>query len=366
MTFQEQIMLAPIPTPEHMLGKGSMMPFNPSNSGGRKLMYGVNLEQRLPLMDPEVPIIGTGFEYQYGQYSSSFIPSDDNYTVIGIISKYSFCAKAHRYYILYNEEKNTLRMVESTSYKHFTENYGLLYNEINLDMKQVGSKIKKGECLLKSRAFDDYNNRMDGSNLLILYNACEKTMEDSIIISESCAKKLASPLIHKIRLVINDNDIPLNLYGTKDNYKVMPDIGEDVSVDNGIVIGYRREKREEMLYSLSYDRLSALSLSDEKITCSGRVVDINVYSNDPSKIEGVYYGQIKHYWNEQLRFYKELVECIQPYLDNGATMDYTLQMMHFNCVGVLSGKQFFNDKVFSNLNVEVTIIEEIPVKTGVA
>lgn len=366
MTFQEQIMLAPIPTPEHMLGKGSMMPFNPSNSGGRKLMYGVNLEQRLPLMDPEVPIIGTGFEYQYGQYSSSFIPSDDNYTVIGIISKYSFCPKAHRYYILYNEEKNTLRMVESTSYKHFTENYGLLYNEINLDMKQVGSKIKKGECLLKSRAFDDYNNRMDGSNLLILYNACEKTMEDSIIISESCAKKLASPLIHKIRLVINDNDIPLNLYGTKDNYKVMPDIGEDVSVDNGIVIGYRREKREEMLYSLSYDRLSALSLSDEKITCSGRVVDINVYSNDPSKIEGVYYGQIKHYWNEQLRFYKELVECIQPYLDNGATMDYTLQMMHFNCVGVLSGKQFFNDKVFSNLNVEVTIIEEIPVKTGVA
>lgn len=34
----------------HMLGKGLMMPFAASNSGSRKLMFGTQLEHRLPLL----------------------------------------------------------------------------------------------------------------------------------------------------------------------------------------------------------------------------------------------------------------------------------------------------------------------------
>ena len=71
-----EVKKAPLPTPEHMLGKGSLMPFNCANSGVRKLMFGTNLEQRLALLDADVPYISTGFENEFGEYSSSFEKAD--------------------------------------------------------------------------------------------------------------------------------------------------------------------------------------------------------------------------------------------------------------------------------------------------
>ena len=359
--LQEEIAKAPLPTPEHMLGKGSMMPFNPSNSGGRKLMFGVNLEQRLPLIDPDVPMVSTGFEYQFGINSSSYITADDNYQVIAIIPKYIHRPNSHKFYIL-KGTNNELTVVESADYKHLTENYGYLYNHTALDGLMPGSHIEKGSVLLKSGGFDQYDNRMDGKNLMVLYNCSEQTMEDAIIISESAARKLASPLIHKIKVVINDNDIPLNLYGTRDSYKTFPDVGE--TIKGSIIMGYRREKKEESLYSQSYDRLTSLSLSDEKIMCSGRVVDIDVYSNDPTKLDNIYFSQIKYYWDQQMEFAQALVNVVKPYIDSGCTLSYELQKLYYKCSGVLQGKQFFNERVFSNLNIDITVIEEIPVKTG--
>ena len=360
--LQDEIAKAPLPTPEHMLGKGSMMPFNPSNSGGRKLMFGVNLEQRLPLIDPDVPMVSTGFEYQFGIYSSSYITAQRDYEVIAVIPKYSYRPEMHRFYILQGDD-GKLSVVESSDYKHLTENYGYLYNHRNLDGLRPGSNIPKGSVILKSGSFDEYDNRMDGKNLLVLYNCSEQTMEDAIILSESAAKKLASPLVHKIKIVINDNDIPLNLYGTKNNYKAFPDIGE--MIKKSIVMGYRREKKEEALFSQSYDRLNTLSISDEKIMCSGRVVDIDVYSNDPSKLEGnIYFNQIKFYWDQQLEFSRALVDTVKPFIEQGVELDYDLQKLYYNCSGMLQGKQYFNERVFSNLNIDITVIEEIPVNTG--
>lgn len=360
--LQEEIAKAPLPTPEHMLGKGSMMPFNSSNSGGRKLMFGVNLEQRLPLIDPDVPLVSTGFEYQFGTHSSSYVTSDRDYRVLAIIPKYRNWPRCHEFYVVVNEEERILSYIEHCSYKHLTENYGYLTSFRGLTDIRVGQEIKKGEVISKSAAFDEYDNRMDGRNLLVLYNSSEQTMEDGIIISESAAKKLASPLVHTVKIVINDNDIPLNLYGTRENYKVFPDIGE--TIKDSILMGYRREKKEESLYSQSYDRLMKLSLSDEKIKCSGKVVDINIYSNDPTKLSGAYFGQIQYYWNEQLEFSRKLEESIAPYLQDGYRMTYELEKLHYKCSGMLSGRQFFNERVFSNLNIDITVIEEIPVLTG--
>lgn len=360
--LQDEIAKAQLPTLEHMLGKGSMMPFNGSNSGSRKLMFGVNLEQRLPLIDPDVPFVSTGFEYQFGIHSSSYTTADDDYVVGAIIPKKHINDKNHRFYILANEGKKILKYVESCCYKHFTENYGYLYNHSALDNLAPGSHIQKGQPILKSRAFDDYDNRMDGKNLLILYNSSEQTMEDGIVISESAAKKLASPLIHKIKIVINDNDIPLNLYGNRDTYKIFPDIGEVIR-DN-VLMGYRREKKEESLYTQSYDRLMTLSLSDQKIVGTGQVVDIDIYSNDPTKLDGVYFSQIKHYWDQQIHFAQNLVDVVDAYKANGYTLDYELQKLYYKADGILHGKQFFNERVFSNLNIEITVIEEIPVLTG--
>lgn len=355
--------------PEEMLGKGSMMPFNASNSGSRKLMFGTHLEQRLPLCNPDVPYIQTGYENQFGTNSSSFTVADVDYQVFDKIPKFKHDPNYHFYLICIDEENKKITVFEKKQYKHITESYGYTYsNNSAINFAEPGTRIPKGSAILKSRAFDEFNNRMDGKNLLTLYTACEETMEDALVISESAATALASPLIKKVTIQVNDNEIPLNLYGDENFYKIFPDIGEET--DHGILCGMRVEKKEESLYSLSYNRLRELMISDEKYTVSGRVVDIDVYANNPDNfIDNPYYGQIHKYYMDQIDMWRHIVDAVEVglkgYFEEGYTMDYEMQKLYSNARGALNGKQFYtNGKAFSNMVIEVTLIDEIIVRRG--
>lgn len=347
----------------HILGKGLQMPFSASNSGSRKLMFGTQLEHRLPLLKPEVAFIQTGYEKQFGENSSSFCKSKESVKVIGSVAKFEWAPKHHYFIFAKGLESNNLYVFERKEYKHITENYGYLFNNDLFDSLEVGGVIPSETVIQKSMAFDEYNNRMDGRNLLTMYSANEDTMEDAIVISESASKKLASPLVKKVNIIINDNDIPLNLYGDSNSYKVFPDIGEESK--NSILLGLRREKSEECLYSQSYSRLRELSISDERYTVSGKVVDVNIYCNAPNRLgEYAYNIQLKKYYDNHIRCCKEIVDLITPYIEDGYIMDYDLHKLYSNSLGAINGKQYFSERVFSNIILEITLVEEINVLRG--
>ena len=88
------------------------------------------------------------------------------------------------------------------------------------------------------------------------------------------------------------NDIPLNLFGDNQHYKVIPDIGE--MTKNDILCAIRREQREEAFYSQDFNRLSQIFMSDEKITVFGKVVDLDIQCNNPEMLNEIYYAQIAH------------------------------------------------------------------------
>ena len=347
----------------HILGKGLQMPFAASNSGSRKLMFGTQLEHRLPLLRPEVAYIQTGYEKQFGENSSSYCKASEDVEIIGCIPKFDWAPK-HQYFIFARGvQSNILYVYERKEYKHITETYGYLFNNELFDSLEVGGVIPTGTVIQKSMSFDEYDNRMDGRNLLTVYSANEDTMEDAILISESASKKLASPLVKKVNIIINDNDIPLNLYGDSNVYKVFPDIGEESK--NSILLGLRREKSEECLYSQSYSRLKELSISDERYTVSGRVVDINIYCNAPERLsEYAYNIQLKRYYDNYIRYCKQIVDLISPYDEDGFIMDYDLRKLYSNSLGALNGKQYFSERAFSNIILEVTLVEEIDVLRG--
>lgn len=352
-----------IENPNHMLGKGLQMPFAASNSGSRKLMFGTQLEHRLPLLKPDVPYIQTGYEMQFGLNSSSYVQTPEKYTVIAKIPKYSWNPMHHYYCIMLNEETRTLNVYERKEYKHITEKYGYLYNNEALDWLVVGDTVPMNTTIQKSTSFDEFDNRMDGKNLLTMYNACEETMEDAILISESASKVLSSPLISQFYTDINDNNIPLNIYGDNDNYKIFPDIGEEVV--NNQICSTRIEKKDDMLYSQSSQRLKETKISDTPTIINGRVVDINIYCNAPERLEEYgYNAQIKKYYDENLRMCRDIINTLQQYVEDGYNMTYELQRLYSRCVGVITGKQYYSERVFSNIKIEFTVIEEIPVSTG--
>lgn len=347
---------------EEMLGKGLLQPFNGANAGARKIMHSTHRDHVFPLIAGEKAIIETGYEIRYGDYSSSITRADSNYQVIGKISKFSFAPNHHYWLILKDMKSNRLDVIERISYHYITESYGYLYNNEYMDSLNTGDYIPDNQIVQKSLAFDEYNNRKDGANFNVVYMALDDNMEDSIIFSDVAASKLTSPLIKPVDIMINDNDIPLNIYGDDKTYKVIPDIGEDIIDAN--LIALRKEKKEESYYNQSVDRLRKIIMSDELKQVHGKVIDIDIYCNNPDILENHYYGQLKMYYNELQRKSAEIVQILLPYVSENYEMSYDLQKLFAEAKRVMNHDQYIDKRTFSNIKLNITVLEEKQMDPG--
>lgn len=355
-----------LPSMEHILGKTTMQPFANANSGSRKIMFGTQLEQTRVLKNPEMPIVQTGYEIRFGDRSSSIIKAENELEVIDKISKFSDRPNHHYYLILRDLKTGEFDYIERKEYNHITESFGYLYNNATLDSLDIGYEIPKGEILRKSNSFDDYMNRCDGVNLLVGYIGSDKTMEDAILISESAAQKLSSPLIKEVRVLINDNDILLNLLGDSNTFKSFADIGEEIR--GGILCAIRREKIEDSLYMQSIDMLSTILMSDDKFTVEGTVVDISVHCNNPTSLQEKYSNcQIAHYYDEHRRFNREIIQTVETIKKNygeHCPFSLKLQKMYYNAVEEEKGTQFVWDKPYSGTTIIFHVMEDNIPKKG--
>ena len=149
--FIDTINSAPLPTKEHMFSKGTLMPFNCTNSGIRKLMFSTNLEQRLALCEPDVPYVSTGFETQFGQYSSSYQVADKDYTVLARIPKFSTKPYEHYYLIMIDETGTEMSVIERSEYQHVTESFGYIYNNTNINNTYNNSDYRNNSVYCNSK-----------------------------------------------------------------------------------------------------------------------------------------------------------------------------------------------------------------------
>ncbi|MGL5751902.1 MAG: hypothetical protein ACRCXT_15330, partial [Paraclostridium sp.] len=347
---------------EDAYGRCLQMPFTATVSGSRRLLYTQQSEQGIMCINSEVPLLQTGHEIRFGDYASSLIKADQNYKVLGKVPKFSFNPD-HHYYLIVQGDNGLIDVIERISYKHITESYGYLYDNKGLDCIDIGDSIPSNYTVRKSLAYDEYNNRKDGINLLTTYMACEYTKEDGIIISESAREKLYSPLIRRVQIQINDNDIPLNIYGDMNIYKSFPDICENIK--DKLLCALRREKKEEMLYTQAYDRLSQLLISDERFPVSGRVIDIDIHCNNPEILsKSPHFAQLGFYYNEQKKFVNNFLEVMNPIMEAGYQCSYELQKMYHNHKKMFNNTQFIKDRKFSNTILEIYVLDESAVEVG--
>ncbi len=348
---------------EQLLGKGLNIPFNATNSGSRKIMDNIHQSHALVLSRGEVPFIGTGYENKFGDYSSSIVKSDRSYTVIAKIPKFSEAPNHHYYLLLADSFSNTLHIVERIAYKYIGESYGYLINNTEMDKYSEQGVIDKDTVLRRSTGFDQYGNKTNGSNLNTIYLCTDNNMEDSLLISDICSEKMKAPFIKKVKRVINENDIPLNLYGNDSIYKVFPDIGEDIK--DGILAGFRREDKENAIYTQSVARLQTSMMSDEKIRVTGKVIDINIYTNNPENLaSNICNSQFNKYFQDRQRVCIDLVRIVSPFVAQGYELTYDLQKFFALCKDELSGKEFIDKRRFSNIVIEFFIMEEKKLDIG--
>lgn len=369
LNFEEKMQeeVSRLRSPEQILGKCLDQPFTTANSGSRKILYSTQKEHALPLLNPEVPIIQTGFENRFGDYSSSIIKiEDDNYEVMSKISKFS--RDPNRYYnlIIRNTRTNQLDLLTRKDYYHSTESYGYLYNNSVMDSLDVNYTIPKGTIVRSSQAYDKYMNRSDGVNLLTAYICRDKTMEDGIQISESAALKLASPLISKVQIPLNDNDIILNLYGDDNQYIGMPYIGEKVK--DGIICAIRRENTDDALYTQSREMLKRILMSDTKYVASGdvTVIDIDIFSNNPESLRDKHSNsQLNYYYEDKQRYMYEIIRSVENLKSKGFTnLSFDLEKLYIDSKREFGGSEFIKEKSYSGTILELTILERNIPKVG--
>lgn len=345
-------------SPEQMLGKGLDQPFSPTNSGARKILYGTQKEHVVPLINSEPAYLQTGYENRYGDESSSIILVPNDAEVVGIISKFSFIPQENYYVITRDKGTSNYRMYHRYSYEHTTETHGYLYNNSVIDSLSVGDNINVGTKIRSSMSYDDAGNRRDGINLTTIYQSLLHNTEDSVLIFTHTQEKMATMSIKCVSTPFNDNDLPLDLYDDG-NYKSWPDIGEDIK--NGILCGIRRENSEDRYYTQSHNKLKSLLMSDQKLTVSGTVVDINIRINNPLLLDNIHNTQFKKYYQEQMRVAAEFVILIEQIVANDpyAKLEYKLDEMFNKSKKLLAGTQYINDdKVFSNAMIDFYIMEK--------
>lgn len=343
-------------------GKGLLVPGSASISGARKILSSVQRDAALCIINPEVPIVGTGYENRFGDYSSSIEEADTDYQIIAKISKYSFSPNHHYWLIRKDLHSNKIDMVERIACFHITEKYGFLYNNTYIDTINTGDIIKKGTVIRTSLAFDKYKNRMDGVNLNVLYQALDANMEDSVIISDTAAAKMTAPLVKEVDIIINENDIPINYYGNDEIYKPMPDIGEKTK--DAILMALRKENRENALYSQSVDKLKVLEMNDDKYLLHGTVVDIDIFCNNPENLDGYSQAQFKLYYNEKKRMSQEFISVLTPLIASGCVLSDDLRELLGISKKVVNGAKYIEKREFSNLMIRLTVLEELPLCVG--
>ena len=198
----------------------------------------------------------------------------------------------------------------------------------------------------------------------VAYLALDDNMEDSIVFSDTAASKLVTPLIKPVEIMINDNDIPVNLYGTDTEYKIIPDIGEPIIDAN--LIALRKEKKEESYYTQSINNLSKLMISDDKRQVHGTVIDVNIYCNNPEILDSHYYAQVKKYYLEQERWVSEIVAVFTNLIakNPGYKLTYEAQKLFATCKRMQNHDLFTDKRTFSNILLEVDVLEEKVMEPG--
>jgi hypothetical protein len=105
-------------------------------------------------------------------------------------------------------------------------------------------------------------------------------------------------------------------------------------------------------------------LPDEIKQTHGRVLDIDIYCNNPDILEEHYYSQLKMYYNEVKRRSNEIIQTVLPYVSAGYELSYELQKIFALAKREFNGDLYIDKRPFNNIILNITVLEEIPVNCG--
>lgn len=352
--------------PTDRLGPGSLMTQQSHTNSSRLIMVNHNLPHMVSIKDPEPPLVPSGFENVLASYSSMLDKTKEDYKIIAKFEKNPYT------YVLIgvNDETKTCHAWVREELEEHSEGFATRYDNKYIDSLEIGDTVPAGTFIKKSTNFDKYMNYCFGRNLNTIYMVSTLVHEDGISLMNGAERMMVTSRCHTITISVSENEVLLNWYGDKHNYRALPKIGEKTR--KGYLAIVRQIDSSNAPYSLKKDKLRMIERGDRKYHANGKVIDISVmYNKDPSKLADTEINkEIHKIYMKQQEYYTELYKYMIHLKDNMPD-DYKLTdeftIICDDASRYVDASAFFadaNDSIYGNMQITIRLVEDEPLTVG--
>lgn len=179
---------------DQLFGYGALqVPFIQHNDPARALMGAKNLKQAVPLKDPEVPIVKTGYEKTVAELSGRIIRAEEE-GLVKDISNGAVIISSNNREKRYPFVQGVPSVISKTAF-------------IQKPVVKKGESVKSNQIIIESTGIKDGELAL-GANFLVAYMPYYGfNIDDGIVVSEDAAKKLISTHIEEFEVKIQERDI---------------------------------------------------------------------------------------------------------------------------------------------------------------
>lgn len=303
-----------------LISLSSLNPTKAHDSSPREVMFTGNLNQFLTISGSTPRRLQTGVERRFGETTPS-IRFDCAAEIIRLIARYprGIGQGAIRYnpstIVLYeNQETKEIGMLDVARFHCSHQHFGFEYKTTDVYENLLpGSCIEEGTIIADSPNVREDGQYMFGLETNVAYMSDNSVIEDGIKVSDAYLKRI-TPTGFGTRIIsFGANHYPINLYGTEQQYKPFPDIGDHVRTD-GLLFALR--EHDPLLSVVNMTPKALLTpdyIYDRKTYAEpdAVIVDIKVERNTNPKIPRMPVGmdeQLYKYYNADTVFYKKILD----------------------------------------------------------
>ena len=306
-----------------LVGTGdSCNPFKACTSSPRNHMTDKFLTQELTMKGSEPRRFYTGIEKQIGEHSTgATMPSDG--TILRIIDLYrprmgqGNIKETPETLVIYEEFENeegipgTIRCVTVKNYHTEHKTFGFKFKRNRF---HKGDFLPKGYPLTNIPTISEEGQYCYGLEANTAFMSLPGVTEDGVIISKSFSERMTTTITGTAIISCGDKYFPLNIYGSEDEYKPFPDIGDTIH-PNGLLYALRAYNPllDHITLSKNTVGLEDVDYDNDKPFFGlpgAKVIEVNVIKRpeeDFSKLPDDMTTQFNKYFDQQLEYYREVL-----------------------------------------------------------
>lgn len=292
-----------------------------NDSSSRSQMFSSHFSQRLVINGATEKRIQTGVEQDISKYTFSVkMPVDG--TIIKVIDRYpkrmdmDAIPESPETLVIYEDHKTKeIGCFSIPKFASYHQYFGFEYVP-KPDMSRLvpGNFIEGGTIFADSSAVGENGGYKYGIEMNMCFMSHPAVSEDGVLISSDMLDKLKFKVYETRVVEFGSHSFPLNLYGTHDNYKPFPEIGETIRED-GILMMLRKYELDLMPVEMSvFDVMDPDFIFDQAVYVRGPggvVKDIKIYrdNQEVSTTPSGVMDNVEKYSRGLQRFYQELIDA---------------------------------------------------------